>query len=203
VRHANKTACIHEVMRRTLFTLASAVSLLLCIAAAFLWIRGHWVQDRLFLRRSTITWDLASIDGALRFSRVEDWHDRPRSPHDSPGFRLNYFSEEQVLGDGDLSFEGSASSAGWQLLGFVFCPTQVSDRPTMTFATLYIIPLWSIVLVTLPLPMIWLRPMQRLRQWRRGRQGSCPTCSYNLKGNASGVCPECGSKIAACHIVKT
>jgi|GEM_PF-2436358 len=37
--------------------------------------------------------------------------------------------------------------------------------------------------------------------WRRARAfpiGICVKCSYNLKGNESGVCPECGSPIPAC-----
>ena len=31
---------------------------------------------------------------------------------------------------------------------------------------------------------------------RRLRRGLCPGCSYDLTGNVSGVCPECGSAIA-------
>ena len=27
--------------------------------------------------------------------------------------------------------------------------------------------------------------------------GYCPKCDYNLRGNTSGVCPECGSKLAS------
>jgi len=35
-----------------------------------------------------------------------------------------------------------------------------------------------------------------IRDWRRRRpEGHCPSCGYNLTGNSSGVCPECG---AAC-----
>jgi hypothetical protein len=30
---------------------------------------------------------------------------------------------------------------------------------------------------------------------RRFRPGHCPKCNYNLTGNESGVCPECGSLI--------
>ncbi len=30
---------------------------------------------------------------------------------------------------------------------------------------------------------------------RRERTDRCSNCSYNLTGNASGVCPECGTKI--------
>ncbi len=35
------------------------------------------------------------------------------------------------------------------------------------------------------------------RRWRRRRRGLCLTCGYNLEGNVSGVCPECGSEIAS------
>ena len=30
------------------------------------------------------------------------------------------------------------------------------------------------------------------RYWLSWRQGKCPACGYNLTGNTSGVCPECG-----------
>lgn len=31
-----------------------------------------------------------------------------------------------------------------------------------------------------------------LRRWRRRRRGRCVKCGYDLTGNVSGVCPECG-----------
>ncbi len=34
-----------------------------------------------------------------------------------------------------------------------------------------------------------------LRRWRRRRKGLCLKCGYDLTGNASGVCPECGEAI--------
>ncbi len=34
-----------------------------------------------------------------------------------------------------------------------------------------------------------------LRRWRRRRRGLCLKCSYDLTGNESGVCPECGKPI--------
>ena len=33
---------------------------------------------------------------------------------------------------------------------------------------------------------------QRLRRIRRGKCGLCVKCGYDLQGNVSGVCPECG-----------
>jgi hypothetical protein len=35
----------------------------------------------------------------------------------------------------------------------------------------------------------WVRAMVRFRRLRRGL---CPACAYDLAGNTSGVCPECG-----------
>jgi hypothetical protein len=34
----------------------------------------------------------------------------------------------------------------------------------------------------------------RLEKWRRFVPGHCQKCGYNLTGNVSGVCPECGEK---------
>ncbi len=33
-----------------------------------------------------------------------------------------------------------------------------------------------------------------LRRYRRRRRGLCVTCGYDLMGNVSGVCPECGTE---------
>jgi hypothetical protein len=34
-----------------------------------------------------------------------------------------------------------------------------------------------------------------LRRWRRRRKGLCVSCGYNLTGNVSEVCPECGTSL--------
>jgi hypothetical protein len=33
------------------------------------------------------------------------------------------------------------------------------------------------------------------RRYRRRKKGLCLNCGYNLTGNVSGICPECGEKI--------
>ncbi len=38
--------------------------------------------------------------------------------------------------------------------------------------------------------------IRRVRTWRRSRTGRCAACGYNLTGNLSGVCPECGGGAA-------
>ena len=34
-----------------------------------------------------------------------------------------------------------------------------------------------------------------VRRWRRRRRGECVACGYDLTGNVSGVCPECGAPV--------
>lgn len=56
---------------------------------------------------------------------------------------------------------------------------------------LIVIPLWTITLLLAVYPsmvLLWILI-------RRLRRGHCPHCSYNLTGNVSGVCPECGTAI--------
>lgn len=50
---------------------------------------------------------------------------------------------------------------------------------------------FRIAQVGLILPTIWL-VRRTLRRAYRKRRGLCLTCGYDLTGNVSGVCPECG-----------
>jgi hypothetical protein len=47
------------------------------------------------------------------------------------------------------------------------------------------------------IPLTAIRPLVRWRRQRRERQGLCVRCRYNLTGNQSGVCPECGTPIGS------
>jgi len=44
-----------------------------------------------------------------------------------------------------------------------------------------------------------------LRRWRRQRKGLCVKCGYNLSGNVTGACPECGTEVdtAKCSAPRT
>lgn len=54
-----------------------------------------------------------------------------------------------------------------------------------------VISLWAPFVVAL-IPTAWLWHRDR----RRVRPGCCPRCGYNLTGNTSGVCSECGAPTA-------
>jgi len=57
---------------------------------------------------------------------------------------------------------------------------------------------WLLACMFALTPIIWLVIIARdFRQERRHRSGHCLRCGYNLTGNISGVCPECGTATPA------
>jgi hypothetical protein len=68
-------------------------------------------------------------------------------------------------------------------------------RPTTTTAPrLIAVPLWFPTILSLIVP-VW-RAVPRRNGNDPGHDDGCHHCSYDLTGNVSGVCPECGEKIA-------
>jgi len=53
------------------------------------------------------------------------------------------------------------------------------------------VPLWLVTAATAGLPLLW--AARWLLRRRRVPGGHCQRCGYNLTGNVSGVCPECGA----------
>jgi len=63
-------------------------------------------------------------------------------------------------------------------------------------------PLWSLTALFATYPTItFIRAP--VRRWRWRRKGLCLKCGYNLTGNVSGICPECGERVRATASVKT
>lgn len=57
-----------------------------------------------------------------------------------------------------------------------------------------ICPFWMVFTLSAVVPALVIRAAVR-RRWRRRRRGHCVSCGYDLTGNTSGVCPECGQAI--------
>ena len=80
----------------------------------------------------------------------------------------------------------------WSVAGFRYARRDTDDGWT---DKLLAVPLWPACLLLAALTAVrgigW---FYRRRRTRRRRLGLCPSCAYNLTGNVSDVCPECGTR---------
>ena len=93
---------------------------------------------------------------------------RPASPGWSCYSQLNVFAAE-------MPWTEFAHRLGFRLPGY-------------SQGILYV-PVWLLVVATgFPTAILW-------RRKRRPKAGFCKTCKYDLTGNISGTCPECGTAV--------
>ena len=191
-------------MRRRLFTLLSAVSLLLCIGFAVLWARSYCVVDtwRWYPR---VAGDLCPQGYLAASQHGVIWLDH-RGRMD---MMLGVYSDSpwnfQSYRPSDFGLETWGSQL-W--FAFIWSP---HDPPPLNLGTLVsrrrpaatrghdliaACPYWFLVGASSILPTIWFRSAYRHR--RRIRLGLCLHCGYDLRASKD-RCPECGTSIPANH----
>ena len=109
-------------------------------------------------------------------------------PATAPVFTLKYV--RGYLGIDEHSGE-------YHIVGFSLVFRSQNGQSGFEARTIIVAVPWAaIALSTALVPGFWIH-----RRWRRYRRTAsvklpCPTCSYSLVGNTSGVCPECGTAVA-------
>ena len=169
-------------MLRWLFNIASAASLLLCIAVAALWVDGVRATKpkrpspgrTLYTANHRLN---AKLSGKLLMLTAEAGTRTPgggfRSP---PGQMFN------------TDWRGPQFRTPLGQFGYLH------SIPGFAFQARLYFPAWPACVLLLLLPVTWLIAW-RIRQ-RRRHSNVCPVCGYNLTGNTSGVCPECGTAVS-------
>lgn len=87
--------------------------------------------------------------------------------------------------------------AAWQPYEVYWLPEFIYGKFSGARTTHLFLPLWMPLLVLGPTTII-----TTMRWWKRNRRllaGDCRKCGYDLTGNTSGACPECGAAIAPRH----
>jgi hypothetical protein len=205
-------------MIRRSFTIASAISLLLCIATAALWVRSDSVIDE-------INGD--SIDGRGRVAgeyaaasvlgRVIVWVGRFDDPTLLSDVRTRHYSNHSIADEPNFFTRlapGTKPSKWAPGLDYGVAPhvfieyitadsNNNSTRSKQTFGpgeilvgTEYSLTLryYLLVALTALLPLLWIS--LRLRQRMKVKAGRCLACGYDLRASKD-RCPECGTPIAA------
>lgn len=183
---------MRRVARHALNAL-TALSLLLCVATVALWVRSYWVAE---------CWSWS--DGADRPRRVYRMGHRYDVAlgrghlyvtHDTSWWFPRQFRHLRLSPDAALApFVALRSFAGFQWGDHVGTPL-AANVPVAPFRLYRVIgvPCWALSAAGLILPVV---RRARRRRLRRGlARALCRSCGYDLTGNVSGVCPECGTKV--------
>ena len=175
---------------------AAAAGLLLAVAASVLMVRSHWVAyslvnvrfdpERLTSRVLEIRADngqfllesrersfLSATDYAAVHARSRSrpaWYWRTYQPPDSSPFIAGLTDDTGMFG---FDYQ---SGMKW------------GDRVTRA-----LVPIWAAVVPGASVVLFWAWRRERKRRYRRPDQ--CAACGYDLTGNVSGVCPECGTPV--------
>jgi hypothetical protein len=92
-------------------------------------------------------------------------------------------------------FVSLRSWAGFAWADYVGAPLPANVRvPPFRLYRIGGVPLWAIAVACGVMSAVYWGGVRRCG--RRRAEGFCRGCSYDLTGNVSGVCPECGTKIA-------
>ena len=163
-----------------LFTIVSALSLLLCVTVAAAWGRAQF-GDELWVRCVGHSLVLYGADGQAAATAPMYFFDPSQSAtlYEGPRGLL------RLLRAGRL---GTASSR-FASVEFYWD----ARRPVPTFRVLVVPLAYPLALTALP-PLAWLAT--RRRRARRAARGLCRQCGYDLRATPD-RCPECGTVSAA------
>lgn len=181
-------------MIRRIFTIISALSLLLSIAAGSIWIRCHFYWDEVEFgipEKDRVAYALQSIYREIRITRIDDHRGLSAARH---------WHWHALKAPADWRPKGTIAPVdwGWTHLGisvryrrFTGGPGGGGLRGSM----------WSVIVpppvacvLFLIAPFLWLAS----RYLRRRPQGICRQCGYDLRASKD-RCPECGTPISARH----
>jgi hypothetical protein len=184
------------VIRRRLLAVASAISLLLCVGTAGLWVRSRNRSDRFGIRRP---------DGGLCLAMSCSGRLGIAVSHRCPWFFTNGFESERPGSNwpaawargfpnaGDPKSSGEWKGFAWASgqfeqpgVGMTLLPGQ--SIPTGSYRAVAV-PHWFLCILLAVIPVIASARSCALRL-SQGFRG------YSLTSNTSGVCPECGTPVA-------
>jgi hypothetical protein len=173
-------------MRRRLFTV---LSLVLCLGVMLAWVRcyfsaggGEWFRGRYSAGEYAVGCRSGELFAAIQpYPRAfpQALGGSPKPPGNSA---LAFTYREQRFAPGISITDDSM---------LVPLPTGAATRQFVSRTVA--VRCWAAGLLLAVLPLIWI--IRRLRQ--RPKVGCCTACGYNLTGNTSGVCPECGTPSTA------
>lgn len=190
---------------RRLLTIAISFLMLLCVITIVFWVRSYWVSDLITFDHWTVS-ELrvhrslfSCLSGRGGFRLESFWRSASLQPTDDkewvakqPKFVLEHPYCEYPRGAGPEIIPS-------RNLGFTTWTSPIVRLSTTDDSQGgergVVMPAWFLAAVFAALPLRLF--IVRWRKWRRRGTGCCERCGYDLTGNISGRCPECGKPVEA------
>jgi len=175
-------------MRRNRFLHAglATLSALICAAVAGAWPRSYFTDTTFSVTTRSISVCVRFVRGhvGLGLSHPEDGFSET-----DVGFGLSSYSYPGMGSDLEYLISDNPDGHKWTLggLGFYFARESISGGADWWI----VLPGWF---VTLLAGIVSIGVARRRRPKSRAT-GRCSKCSYDLTGNQSGICPECGTPL--------
>ena len=170
-------------VRRRLLNLLTALSLLLFVAVAVLWVRSYCRYDHVKYVGSKWVYGVQSDRGLLIFNRYSVWNDFARPGGAGSGWYIESFGGAGGAPRPIHHYNAKRYPKPWYR--FKLHPPRLESRWYRDAA----IPDWVACLLAAVLPARWVLSVRSQR--RRLHAGLCPSCAYDLRATP-GRCPECG-----------
>lgn len=188
-------------MRRKLFNLAAALSLVLLLLVMTWWVRGRRPRSQFATPRGGTLYVWPGSEAG----KVEvNWIVPLAQPYRFPGGDFTRYVEwTGRVNDARVDFQAGLEyrhGLAWEAPG-PDAPLNPVGRPLVHVASArsysLVLPYWLLSILTIPLPALWLRlALRDRRAARRAARGQCVVCGYDLRGTRS-RCPECGTACEA------
>lgn len=175
-------------MKRTLFTIASGLSLLLCVLTAALWARD---TEDTRSREIVMTVPDSTVFALVLFNG-QIWCGHFTAHQGAPGKWDLCFVTDYRWSLGMYCFVMTHEFGhDWNHMGGFGAVSYSGRAHHELFASGQIIgfPAWVGMLGLLTLPV--LQAVSVVRAQRHGREGLCPSCGYDMRATPD-RCPECG-----------
>ena len=191
---------------RHLFTIISALSLLLCAAVCVVWVRSYWCADS--IKWSRWNYNGASINAQLDERTIQVGRGIVCLGHHFSHGSTSYHSG--LLGqhgprDSWIEWETNPAANSvvvggtgfWNRRGFAYVHNRSGNYSgTFSWWRGGMFPLWAAFSMFLVFPAT--AGIASARRRRQKCRGLCTNCGYDLRAHRGGErCPECGGPITA------
>jgi hypothetical protein len=189
---------------RHLFTILSALSLLLCVAVCVLWVRGRFVSDTFKFVQHREDAPRTVIENGHEIEVKGDSAERIWTVASSLGgigigmeLSINIVDENSAgfhwRREQPAAFLSPPQATLARRLGFdVAVLAQQLGPRQLVYTKGVILPTWFVLVVSAFLPAVLVLRQRCWRTARRLSRGQCVHCGYDLRASPE-RCPECGT----------